>query len=504
MANRLFNSIQQMRPKNNVFDLSHDVKLSCKMGELIPTLMLECVPGDKFNLGCDSLLRFAPLIAPVMHRIDVSMHYFFVPNRLLWPGWEKFITDPTSTDAFPYKIMNQTNYTPLSNYLGIPVPPAPGPGIGPEIVSALPWAAYQLIWKEYYRDQNLQPVNDDDFILVNGNNSTNAEFNNLRRRAWEHDYFTSALPFAQKGTAVSMPFNPIPDLPVFNNRSSIGDPGTTLDGTPNDQIIANNPSLNATIPVDQLYASTDGVNTGATTINDFRRALKLQEWLEKAARGGSRYIENIFSHFGVKSSDARLNRPEYIVGTKSPVIISEVLNTTGTADAPQGNMAGHAVSVTQGKYGAYRCEEHGFIVGMMSVLPKTAYMQGIPKHFLKINDPFQYFWPSFANLGEQPITNNELYAYQDGVQLDTFGYTPRYADYKFQPNRVAGDFRGNLDIWHLARKFDTPPELNSTFIECDPSQRIFAVNDDTDNLWCQILHKIRAVRPMPKFGTPTL
>jgi hypothetical protein len=227
---------------------------------------------------------------------------------------------------------------------------------------------------------------------------------------------------------------------------------------------------------------------------------------EKNARGGTRYIENILMHFGVKSSDKRLQRPEYITGVKTPVVISEVLNTTGNENQlPQGNMAGHGVAVTTGKYGSYFCEEHGYIIGIMSVMPKTAYQQGVPKTYLK-NDPLDFFWPSFAHIGEQPVVNAELFAYTTGDQ-NTFGYVPRYAEYKFMPNRVAGDFRTTLDYWHLGRIFNNLPSLNQTFIECAPEDvdRIFAVLDEpegTDNLYCQVLHKIRAVRPMPKFGTP--
>jgi len=251
-----------------------------------------------------------------------------------------------------------------------------------------------------------------------------------------------------------------------------------------------------------MIAKTSDLVIAPTTINDLRRAFRLQEWLEKNARGGTRYIENILMHFGVRSSDKRLQRPEYITGLKTPVIISEVLNTSATDQEAQGNMAGHGVAVSTGKYGNYFCEEHGYIIGIMSVMPQPAYQQGIPKTYLK-SDPLDFFWPSFAHIGEQPVTNNELYAYTATAE-DTFGYVPRYAEYKYQASRVAGDFRTVLDYWHLGRIFATQPALNDTFIECTPDQceRIFAVQDGEDNLYCQIMHKIKAVRPMPKFGTP--
>lgn len=509
----IFDSIKLTKPNKNVFDLSHDVKLSFNMGELIPTMVLECVPGDKFNISCESLLRFAPLVAPVMHRVDVSMHYFFVPNRILWPNWENFITntpDPVTDlpPAFPtFQITGNdvtNNFTRLLDYLGLPAPTVTGE---PETVSALPIAAYNKIWFDYYRDQNLQPGTL--APLVDGANSSPDLSISVLRRAWEHDYFTSALPFAQKGDVVDLPIANFNDVPVKVNYSDPPDNLESQSWTANVTPTGTATTIADRQPADidnydtgKLYADTSNLLGQSTTINDLRRAFKLQEWLEKAARGGSRYIESILSHFGVRSSDKRLQRPEYITGTKSPVVISEVLNTSDTAEAPQGNMAGHAVSVTGGKYGNYYCEEHGYIIGIMSVMPKTAYQQGIPKHWLK-RDPFDYYWPSFANIGEQPIERRELFAYTiDGS--DTFGYIPRYSEYKYMPSRVSGDFRTNLNFWHLGRIFTGQPELNETFILCNPSDRIFAVTDpDIEKMYCHILHKVRAVRAMPKYGTPT-
>jgi hypothetical protein len=498
----LFNSIKLTKPQKNSFDLSHDVKLSTQMGQLTPILTLECVPGDKFNLGCESLVRFAPLIAPVMHRMDVSMHYFFVPNRIVWSNWEKFITDANSGIVSPYIRSEGTAwgqpYGKFMDYMGVPPIPT-GVSAPRQDLNALAFAAYQCIYNEYYRDQNLQsPVN---FKLTDGDNSSNySELLKLRNRAWEHDYFTSALPFAQKGAAVDIPIGLVEgDLPVYLNSSS----GTSLNGTPASVNVAAQGGR-TDVPADSLYADTSNAEIEPTTINDLRRAFRLQEWLEKNARGGTRYIESILSHFGVRSSDARLQRPEYITGVKTPVVISEVLNTTGEdGGLPQGNMAGHALSISSGKSGSYFCEEHGYIIGIMSVMPKTAYQQGIPKTFLK-NDTLDYYFPSFANIGEQPVTKNELYAYTSNAN-DTFGYVPRYAEYKFMPSRVAGEFRTTLDYWHLGRIFATEPNLNSTFIECKPEDttRIFAVEDGTDPLYCHVYNKIQAVRPMPKYGTPS-
>jgi hypothetical protein len=496
----LFNSIKLTKPQKNSFDLSHDVKLSTKMGQLTPILTLECVPGDKFNLGCESLVRFAPLIAPVMHRMDVSMHYFFVPNRILWSNWEKFITDANSGIVAPYFGYSDSFPTSQQNFLDYMGIPPNTTGGTTQNINALPLAAYQAIYNEYYRDQNLQaPI---DYKLPDGNIAGPgwSKWLTMRNRAWEHDYFTSALPFAQKGAAVDIPIGLVEgDLPVYLNSSS----GTSLNGTPSSVNVAAQGGR-TDVPADSLYADTSNAEIEPTTINDLRRAFRLQEWLEKNARGGTRYIESILSHFGVRSSDARLQRPEYITGVKTPVVISEVLNTTGEdGGLPQGNMAGHALSISSGKSGSYFCEEHGYIIGIMSVMPKTAYQQGIPKTYLK-NDTLDYYFPSFANIGEQPVTKNELFAYTSNAN-ETFGYVPRYAEYKYMPSRVAGEFRTTLDYWHLGRIFATEPNLNSTFIECNPNDttRIFAVEDGTDPLYCHIYNKIQAVRPMPKYGTPS-
>lgn len=507
MAKNLFNSVQMTRPKKNVFDLSHDVKTSCNMGQLVPTLCMEVVPGDKINLSCEALIRFAPMVAPVMHRYDVTTHYFFVPNRLLWDNWENFIMQKKVAGvipAFPTWLVDgdvAATYTKLLDYLGVPTPIAGQT----EIISALPMAGYQLIFNEFYRDQGTFTDLADVIKLVDGNN-TEANLKALRKRAWEHDYFTSALVTAQADNAVDVPFGDVVlkddwethGQPVFRDEDdTVAAAGFVEQNAAPD--IRINPT---TDPI--AYDPQNTLTSEGSTISDLRRAFKLQEWYEKALRGGRRYVENILTFFGVRNPDSRLQRPEYITGVKSPIVISEVLQTSETAGSPQGNMSGHGVGVQSGRYGSYFVPEHGYIFGIMSIMPKTAYQQGLPKHFDKTLDAFQYFWPQFEHIGEQEIRHKEIYAFQGITGNTTFGYIPRYAEYKFMNSMVTGEFRDTLDFWHNGRIFATPPVLNAAFIECTPDFRIFAVTDpDEDHMWCHVYHKIKAVRPMSKYGSPS-
>lgn len=513
MKPNLFNSVKLTRPKKNVFDLSHDVKLTAQMGNLVPVLAMEVVPTDQINLGSSAMIRFAPLLAPIMHRVDVSIHYFMCPNRLLWPNWEEYITNVDSGFLHPTIVVDNSltdARKKFLDYMGIP----PVTGLASFEINALPIAAYNKIYNEYYRDQNLVGEILDE--LIDGPNPVGLI--EMQKRAWEHDYFTSALPFAQKGTAVDIPLGEVvlnPDWFVDGQEPKFVDTNgvmpTGSNALQNDPVTGN---VVVGAPADAVAYDPDGsLTTAPTTINDLRRAFKLQEWLERNARGGTRYIESILAHFGYKGQDARLQRPEYICGVKAPIVISEVLNTSGTFAAGdpadptspvQGNMAGHGVSVASGKNGNYFVHEHGWIIGIMSVMPKPAYQQGVPKSFIK-QDQFDYYWPTFAHIGEQEIRNIEIFA-ESTTPNDVFGYTPRYAEYKYMANRVAGDFRSSLNYWHLGRVFASQPNLNQEFIECDPADltRIFAVIDENqDNLYCHLVHQIKAVRPMPVFGTPT-
>lgn len=519
----IFKNLMMPKVATSRFDLSHDVKLSFQMGELIPTCVMDCVPGDKVTINVQNMLRFAPLIAPVMHRVEVTTHYYFVPTRLLWPSWQDWITGNSDVQAPYVELSDGVDCAPqigsLSDYLGVPTGDYTQPV--PIKCSPMAHAAYMLIWDEYYRDQNLQ---DKEFSpLVDGNNNANyipVFMNGPHRRAWMHDYFTSCLPFAQKGDAVQLPLVDQGTIPVevANNTNTIHvrDAGSGH-GDINSQDIRTDGSSRlgagvagaTSVQIDPNGTLEVDIQEDAVTINTLRRALRLQEWLEKNARGGTRYVESILAHFGVKSSDARLQRPEYIGGSKQNMVISEVLATAQNSDdnVAVGQMAGHGISAGGSGQFTYHCEEHGFIIGIINVQPVTAYQDGLHRSFTRF-DRLDYAWPSFANIGEQEVRLKELYASQITSEDpdSVFGYIPRYSEYKFMNSRVAGEMRSNLSFWHLGRIFNSaPPLLNEDFISCVPSDRIFAVTDPgSDHVYAHIFNNVTAVRKLPRYGIPTI
>lgn len=526
----IFNKVQLTAPSVSVFDMSYDHKLSCKMGYLVPTHIQECVPGDHFHMSSEAMFRMMPMLAPIMHKVDAYMHYFFVPNRILWDNWEQFITGGETPDelvpSFPRIRDLAAGSFPtssLGDYLGVPTGKVLS-SMWPSGISALPFAAYQRIWHEFYRDQNLQP--EDPITLADGiqDAPTTASLIELKQRAWEHDYFTSCLPFAQKGDAVTLPIDFVNDpLNVTLDDNLSGDAQIIRNEAGG--IMANSQPLDTGTfgqllgevvpgPHEKAFLDPNGtlkVDPSdleiTSTINDLRTAVALQKWCEKNARGGTRYFETVYVHFKVRNPDARLQRPEYLGGSKSSIAISEVLQTSQSDTTAQGNMAGHGVSVSGGKDFGYFCPEHGYIIGLLSIRPKTAYYQGTPKHFLKWRSRDQYYWPDFAFLGEEPVLKGELFSDDTfpAYNQQTFGYLPRYTDLRYNSGRVSGQMRTSLEYWHMGRKFDpmSPPELNAEFIRCKPTKRIFAVTDpNEDEIVAHIFHKIIAKRPLPKYGNP--
>lgn len=516
MKSPLFERVQVDQVKSNVFDLGHEKKLSCNMGQLIPILVQEVIPGDKFKCNTEIMMRLAPMISPIMHRVNVFTHYFFVPNRLIWDSWEDFITggkDGLQAPAVPYLAMNDARKANIAegglwDQMGLP-PYIAGVWRNTTNVSALPFRAYQLIYDTYYRDQKLST--EIGCVKTSGemNDAETAKLCALRMRSWEKDYFTSALTSPQLGGPASLTvgghaaFVPsylkpaigynLDDTTAAAGGVEIGGAGIFTDVAPDPIYIAN------------LNSGDLPIHEAIITANDLRRVFKLQVWLEKNMRAGWRYVEQILSHFGVRMPD-RNYRVQYLGGGKQPIVISEVLNTSSTATEPQGNMAGHGISVGNQNYFQENFNEHGWVLGIMSVLPRTAYMQGIDKSFLKF-DKFDYYFPEFATLGEQEVVNREIYMDWDEVYdpAATFGYQSRYAEYKFKQSQCTGQFRSSLDHWHMTRKFASLPLLNASFVESNPTHHIFAVETETiPKLYVQIYNDLKAIRKMPVFGTPEL
>jgi len=530
----LFTSVPQQKISRNLFDLSHEVKSSYKFGYLYPMLLMDVVPGDTVRDQLTIMARMAPMLSPVMHRIDVSTHFFFVPNRILSDYWEDFITggqDGQSTAALPYITPTGINAQggsidmeggQLWDYFGLPllnVSPSPPNPFSTQQISALPFRAYQKIYNDYYRDPNLDTEIDIHPELTGDVSSPWVDnlWGRLAQRGWAKDYFTSALPWAQRGAQVLMPLGGTGSV----NYRDIAI-GTRAGGNPTTGDIE-------VWNVGGEYQIRDSSDTGmgidniesvefdnsTITINDLRRSMAIQRWLENNARGGGRYIEQIQSHFGTKVPDFRLQRAEYLGGGKQPMVISEVLATAGADDQPPvGDMAGHGISVGKSNRFTYRCPEHGWIIGIISFMPVPSYDLGIEKMWQRPTK-YDYAWPELARLGEQEILSKELYYDFDGdneaANNEVFGYIPRYSEYKFKNDRFTGEFRTTLAFWHLGRIFTSRPQLDSQFLKMDEDnsdeetfRRIFAVQDGTDYLWVQMFHRLTAKRPLPYFGVPSI
>lgn len=492
------------------------------MGRIYPTMVLDTIPGDKFRFNSQNMLRFMPLVAPVMHKVDVNSYSFFVPNRILWPEWEEWITRRSDVEA-PYITGYEVQVGSLMDYLGYPTG-----DVTTLRMSAIPLAAFLKTWNEYFRDQNLQE--EYKWELIPGDNSANlfvgantAEWASAPppRASWKADYFTKALPFAQQGDIVQMPLTSQEDVPVewktpgvitgggvmrnplTGGLSAAGDIEHLAGPSPVTRSVHTDSSPSAYDPNGTLVVD---IQEDAVDINTFRWAIKLQEWLERNARGGARYVESILSHFGVRSSDARLQRPEFIGMTSQNMVISEVLATAQNPDpggAALGQMGGHGISVGGGSMMSHFCEEHGYVISMIVIRPKTAYQQGLHKSLSRFS-ALDYPWPTFAHLGEQEVKQKEIFA-ASATPEATFGYVPRYAESKFANSRVAGELQTTLDFWHLGRIFATDPALNATFIECAPRLDIFAVTDpEEDHIVGHIFHNVNVRRKLPRYGIPSI
>lgn len=491
------------RSKHN---LSHYKLLSCDMGELIPINVTEVLAGDSIQAATSALVRAAPLLAPVMHPVHVRIHHWFVPTRIIWEDWEDFITggsDGMDASVYPtieMPSMGGAAIGSLADYLGIPT------GVNSLEVSALPFRAYAMIYNEWYRDQDLvSPVA---LSIASGVDTTTSTA--LLNHAWEKDYFTSARPWEQKGPAITVPLGQRADVKGLGKRDQsyvygtenvyeTGASGTTSYA---DSSALWDPSGNMLVEEDpdnpgypNIYA--DLTNASAVTVNVLREALALQRYEEARARYGSRYTEYL-RYLGVRSSDARLQRPEYLAGGRQTIQFSEVLQTAEGTD-PVGEIRGHGISSVRSNRFRRFFEEHGYFITLLSVRPKTIYANGLARHWNRRTKE-DYWQSELQHIGQQEVLNKELYAAHsdpDGV----FGYQDRYDEYRRSESSIAGEFRDTtLNYWHMARIFGSDPALNGDFVTCIPTERTFA-SPDTDVLYIMAKHSIQARRLVARTGT---
>lgn len=512
-------------------------KTTFDSGYLVPIYVDEALPGDTFNLKLSTFARLSTPVVPIMDNVYMDFFFFAVPLRLVWDNFQKFMGEQAKpTDSIDYlcpqvKPPTGTSYAvgSLEDYFGIPT------GVNDLAVDAFWHRAYNLIWNEWFRDENLQESVD----VPTGDGPDESSTYKLLRRGKRHDYFTSCLPFAQKGDPASIGlagtapvigngnaiglesnrntgFLSAPNQTsfstlMFKDVSTVGDlsietgraKSTALTDTPN--------SLVSLSP----YASESGIvadlsQATSVTINSLREAFAVQRALERLARGGSRYVELLRSCFGVVSPDARLQRPEYLGGGSTPISIHQVAQTSATsdtADTPQGNMAAYGISASSGIGFCKSFTEHSVVIGLACVRADLSYQQGLHRMWSRRNR-FDFYWPMFAHLGEQAVLNKEIFAQGNSDDDKVFGYQERWAEYRYGQSRITGKFRStyaqSLDVWHLAQHFETLPTLNSDFIEEHPPlDRVLAVQDEPQIIYDSLI-SLNCVRPMPTFSVPGL
>lgn len=493
--------------KRSKFDLSHYKLLTCDQGQLVPAGLTEVLPGDSFQHSMNALVRTNPLLAPVMHPVHMRIHHWFVPHRLVWDEWEQFITggpDGMNASVFPTITFPQNGpeIGSLADYLGIPTD---NPSVGGTEVSALPFRGYALIWNNWYRDQDLQT----ELVIDKTSGPDTTTSTALQNVSWEKDYFTLARPWTQKGPEITLPLGELapvirtPGLPATTYTKWYIPDGTNMPTSTTVQTGPNGGAMDQLVTAGVGYQlnidpngtlSADLADSDAPDINLLRRAFALQRYEEARAQYGSRYTEYL-RYLGVKSSDARLQRPEYLGGGKQTLQFSEVLQTSPTTDGDDevgvGNLKGHGIgSIKSNRYQRF-FEEHGYVFTFVSTKPKTMYVQGLSRTWNRRTK--EDFWQrELQHIGQQEILNKELdvtHASPNG----TFGYGDRYNEYKEEISTIAGEFRTNLAFWHMARIFSSPPTLNADFVKANPTDRIYSTSADNE-LYIMCNHRLKARR----------
>lgn len=503
------------------FDRSHGYKTQMSASRLQPIYLDEVYPGDTFHMNATMFGRLATPLLPVMDNLHCDVHFWFVPNRLIWDNWQFFMgerdnpSDDPSTKSIPQATVDlrASTYTAdrLSHHLGLPIRDgAIEPNVASVEVSDLPFRAYYLIYNEWYRDQNFT----DSIFVEKGDTTTGRGTSVVLKRGKRKDYFTSCLPWPQKGSDVSIGLAGLAPVGTENSILTgqlvgIANPANSTtyhlmneDGTGNSDVGAVSAGIKASGGV--LHA--DLSNATASTINDLRTAFQIQKLLERDARGGTRYIELILSHFGVASSDARLQRPEFLGGSNAGVDIYPVASTVVEASTPQGELAAYGTFVNRSGF-TKSFEEHGYIVGIASVRADLTYQDGVERHWSR-STRYDYYFPAFAHLGEQAVLNKEIYLQGDAADDQVFGYQEAWAELRYKPSRVGGQLSSNsgasLDTWHLAQEFDSLPNLGTSFIEENvPISRIVAVPSEPDFI-VDCYFDLKCDRPLPVYSVPGL
>lgn len=508
--NEQFLKIGTKKPMRGIFNLSYEKKFTCDMGYLIPIVAEHVVPGDIFNIGNEIVVRMQPAVAPILHEINIKTEYFFVPNRLIMGSldeedWENFITggkdgtDTTTLDTWT-PTGSYTDEGSLWDYFGFPTTGTPGTPMVPTgtLPLAFPRNAYNKVWNEWYRDENLQT-------------ERSYDDQSLALRNWEKDYFTASMPWLQRGNSPSLPITLSGTIDITGKSQTIKF-RTNSDSTARDLAITSSgdlytttsPSANSIAWWSEPSLETDISNGTATSFNisDFRLAAQIQKFQELNARAGVRLTEFLQAHFNTAPNDSRLQRSEYIGGSIQPLIISEVLQTSESGTTDQGNMAGHGISAAQNYIAKYRVPEHGVILGLMSIIPRTLYQQGINRQWL-YESRYDFPDPLFVDLSEQEVYQAEIFVTNGNATANEtiFGYIGRYDEMRTKQSMVCGSMRSTFDYWHLSRQFTSAPTLNSSFLQCNPRKDFLAVTTE-DGFIVSVVNKITAIRPIPTMNRP--